>query len=422
MKREKLWYQPRKNDMNFSNLLSSKKLTLIASFLGLYLISAGISLLFFSYVVARPGKVDTGVKRARINLNLPKTEECPINGGMFNVDEKNIWETRRPITAVIENHLESRPQSGLSKADVVYEAVAEGGITRFLAVFFCNVIAEEVDVAPVRSARIYFVNLAAGYGTDPIFLHQGGANNFCSNCPGGVKTRGQVAKEVDAYAALDKLGWRNGQHGNDMDGGFNVGFPVVERNQYRLGSELAAWEHSVVASIDEVYNEAKKRGFEFQDEEGNAWNENFRMWEFEDGKASTSPTATDITFAFWEGKGEYDVAWKYDTASNSYKRFNGGSPHTDWEFDKPQLTASDVVIMFAKEKSMVDEEGHQYYEVVGKGDALVFKNGEVIQSLWKKKSQLDREIFYDKNDKEIVFTRGPIWVEILPAGNEVNYD
>jgi hypothetical protein len=116
------------------------------------------------------------------------------------------------------------------------------------------------------------------------------------------------------------------------------------------------------------------------------------------------------------------VAWKYDATSNSYKRFNGGNPHTDWEFDKPQLIASDVVIMFAKEKSMIDEEGHQYYEVVGKGDALVFKNGEAIQGSWKKKSQLDREVFYDKNDEEIVFTRGPIWVEILPAGNEVNYD
>lgn len=413
---------PRKSNMNLSNLIGSKKLTIIASYFGLYLISAGLSLLVFSYVVAKPGTVETGTKRSRINLSLPKTEECPINGGMFTKEEKNIWDARRPITAVIENHLDSRPQSGLSKADVVYEAVAEGGITRFLAVFYCNVIAEEVKIAPVRSARIYYVNLAAGYGADPIFLHQGGANSFCPNCPGGVKTRGQVDRTVDAYAALDKLGWRNGQHGNDMDGGFNVGFPVVERNQYRLSSTPAAWEHSVVASIDEVYNEAKKRGFEFKDENGNAWNENFTMWKFEDGKASSSPTAANIKFGFWDGKPEYDVEWKYDSVSNSYKRFNGGTEQKDWEFDKPQLTASDVVIMFAKEKSMVDAEGHQYYEVIGKGDSLIFKNGEVIEGTWKKVSQLDREVFYDKNGEEIVFARGPVWIEVLPAGNEVNYD
>lgn len=407
--------------MDFSKLINSKKLTIAASFIGLYLVSAGLSLLSFSYVNNKPSKVDTGVKKPRINLSLPKTEECPINGAKFTKDEKDIWESRRPIVAIIENHADSRPQSGLSRADLVYEAVAEGGITRFLAIFYCNVIAEEVKVAPVRSARIYFVNLAAGYGTNPIFLHQGGANNFCPNCPGGVKVRGQVDRTVDAYAALDKLGWRNGQHGNDMDGGFNVGFPVVERNQYRLSSTPAAWEHSVVASVDEVYKEAKKRGFEFKDEEGNAWDENFRTWKFGEGRASVSPTVTDIKFGFWESKPEYDVEWKYDAALNSYKRFNGGSEHSDWEFDKPQLTASNVVIVFAKERSMIDAEGHQYYEVIGKGDALIFMNGGVIESTWKKVSQLDREVFYDKNGGEITFVRGLVWIEVLPAGNDVIY-
>lgn len=406
-----------------TSFLNSKKLTIIVSFFGLYLISAGISLLVFTYVLGKPGTTsdDGDKKRTRVDLDQPKTEECPINGAMFTKEEKKIWDSRRPITAVIENHADSRPQSGLSKAEVVYEAVAEGGITRFLGVFYCGTIAEEVKAAPIRSARIYFVNLAAGYGENPIFLHQGGANSFCSSCPGGVKPRGQVAREVDAYAALDKLGWRNGQHGNDMDGGFNVGFPVVLRDQYRLSSTPAAWEHSVVANLDEVYNEAKKRGFNFEDEEKVVWSKDFALWKFEDGKASSSPTTTNISFGFWDNKGDYDVSWKYDASANLYKRLNGGKPHIDWEFDKPQLTASDIVIMFAKEKSMVDAEGHQYYEVIGKGDALIFKNGEVVEGTWNKKSQLDREVFYDKNGDEIVFARGPIWVEILPAGNEVSY-
>jgi hypothetical protein len=403
--------------------LNSKKITTIASFFGLYLISAGISLLVFTYVLGGPGEAP-GIgseKRARVDLSQPKTEECPINGAMFTKEEQKIWSERRPIAAIIENHADSRPQSGLSKAEVVYEAVAEGGITRFLGIFYCGTIAEEVKAAPIRSARIYFVNLAAGYGNHPIFMHQGGANNFCPSCPGGVKPRGQVAREVDAYAALDKLGWRNGQHGSDMDGGFNVGFPVVLRDQYRISSEPAAWEHSVVANLDEVYNEAKKRGFNYEDEDGIAWDDGFRLWKFEDGKASASPTATDIAFGFWDGKGDYDVEWKYDSSTNTYKRFNGGEEHKDWEFDKPQISASDVVIMFAKEKSMVDEEGHQYYEVVGKGNALIFKNGEVIEGTWEKDSQLDREVFYDTNGDEITLTRGPVWVEILPAGNDVSY-
>lgn len=408
--------------MNF-NFLSSKKITLAASFLGLYLISTGVSVLVFASVLGQPKSPvgDAGKRRVRVDLSKPKTEECPINGAMFTREERKIWEKRRPIAAIIENHVDSRPQSGLSRADVIYEAVAEGGITRFLGIFYCGVVAEEVKAAPIRSARIYFVNLAAGYGKNPIFLHQGGANNFCPDCPGGVKPRGQVAREVDAYAALDKLGWRNGQHGNDMDGGFNVGLPVVVRDQYRLSSTPAAWEHSVVANLDEVYKEAEKRGFNFEDSNGVSWNTNFISWRFENGSSNFSPQASDISFSFWDNKADYDVNWKYDATTNSYKRFNGGKAHLDWEFDKPQLTASNVVVMFAKEKSLVDAEGHQYYEVIGKGNALVFKNGEVIEGTWQKKSQLDREVFYDKNGDEIVFTRGPIWVEILPAGNEVSY-
>ena len=135
--------------------MQKNKLTLVASFLGLYLISSGISLLVFTYAFGKSGDSgDGGSKRSRINLSAPKTEACPINGLKYTKEEQKIWDTRRPLLAIIENHLDSRPQSGLSKADVVYEAVAEGGITRFLGVFYCGVIAEETNLAPIRSARI----------------------------------------------------------------------------------------------------------------------------------------------------------------------------------------------------------------------------------------------------------------------------
>jgi len=78
--------------------------------------------------------------RSKIGEGLPKTEECPLNGGLFSKPEQAIWEKRRPIAIMIENHADSRPPSGLSRADVVYEAVAEGGITRFLAIFYCGAL------------------------------------------------------------------------------------------------------------------------------------------------------------------------------------------------------------------------------------------------------------------------------------------
>lgn len=396
---------------------------LAATFAGLFLISVGLSLIVFYLLSPGASKSSTsgGSKKSRINLSLPKTQECPINGQKYTKEEENYWNAHRPITAIVENHLDARPESGLSRADVVYEAVAEGGITRFLSVFYCGVAADTIKLAPIRSARIYFVNMAAGYGTNPIFLHQGGANNFCSTCPGGVKLRGEIDPKVDAYAFLDKLGWRNGQHGNDMDGGFNVGFPVVVRDQYRLSSEPAAWEHSVVADLDEVYKEADKRGFKFKDGDGVAWTEGFRKWIFQDGKASTSPKATDIKFDFWTTMPGYDVEWKYDSATNSYTRFNGGKAHVDWAFDKTQLTAKNVVIMFAKETGPVDKEIHMFYQVIGTGKAIIFQNGDVIEGTWSKATALDREVFYGTNGKEVEMVRGPTWVEIVPAGNNVSY-
>ena len=409
--------------MKINQIFSSKKFTIIASFVGLFLISVGVSLLVLYLIAPKTASnliVGDGNK-SKFDLTLPKIAECPVNGQKYTQPEADVWNTRRPIVQVIENHIDARPVSGLSRADVIYEAVAEGGITRFAAVFYCGAVAEDVKAAPLRSARVYFVNLAAGYGKNPVFLHQGGANDFCSDCPGGVKPRSDINPTVNAYALLDKLGWRNGSRGNDMDGGFNVGFPIVVRDQYRLGSTPAAWEHSVVVDINEAYKEAAKRGFNSDDSQGVSWTKGFRKWLFQDGKADSSATTTNIKFNFWESMQGYDVEWKYDSATNSYKRFNGGVPHLDAEFDKPQLIAKNVVIMFAKETGPLDTEKHMLYQVIRTGKAVVFQNGIAVTGTWSKASALDREIFYDTNGKEVSMVRGTTWIEVVPAQNSVNY-
>ena len=86
----------------------------------------------------------------------PKTEACPLNGEKRTKKAREFWEKRRPLAVMVENHTEARPQSGLSSADVVYEAVAEGGISRFMALFYCNL--SDTQVGPVRSARTYFLD------------------------------------------------------------------------------------------------------------------------------------------------------------------------------------------------------------------------------------------------------------------------
>ena len=404
-------------------ILTENKTTLILSFVGLFLISLGASFLVFSLISPKNASklVSTVVKTSRINLDAPKNAECPINGQKYTQAEEDIWSKRRPIVAMIENNTEARPVSGLSKADVVYEAVAEGGITRYMPVFYCGVPAQNIKTAPIRSARVYFVNIAAGYGTDPIYLHQGGANNICSTCPGGVKPRSEIDPTVNTLTLFDKLGWEGGPKGNNFDGGYNIGFPVIVRNQYRLSSTPSAWEHAVVADLDEVYKEAVKHGFEAKDENEVAWTKGFTKWKFQDGKANTAPTVSDIKFGFWNNQPDYDVEWKYDSTSNSYKRFNGGTAHTDWEFDKPQISASNVVIMFAQEKGPVDTEKHMFYSVTGTGKAIIFQNGLAIDGTWSKATALDREVFSDTTGDEIKMVRGQTWVEIVPAGNNISY-
>lgn len=405
-------------------LFATKKSAIIASYAGLFLISIGVSLLVFRYLL--PGGTANllyGIsKKTKLNVNLPKTEECPVNGAMYTVAEKEVWEERRPIAAIIENHLDARPESGLSKADVVYEAVAEGGITRFVSIFYCGASAETVKAAPIRSARVYFINLAAGYGSNPIFLHQGGANNICSTCPGGVKPASQSSPRVNTVALLGKLGWEGGPYGNNFDGGYNIGYPIVARDQYRLGGSVpAAWEHAVVADLTEVWDEAAKRGYGYKDKSGSLWTKEFTKWKFQNGSANASPQTNSIKFDFWESMPGYNVEWKYDSSTNTYKRYNGGSPHVDIEFDNVQLSASNVVIMFVEEEGPLDTEKHMYYEVTGTGDAIVFQNGKVIKGTWEKDKALDREVFYDTNGEEIEMVRGQTWVELVPSTNEIAY-
>ena len=314
----------------------------LVSFLGLYLLSAGASLAIFSYLKGGPsldiggnGLKDT---RSKINLDMPKTEECPINGGMFTKAEKSIWSERRPVAAMIENHADSRPPSGLSKADVVYEAVSEGGITRFLSIFYCGAAAEDVKIAPVRSARIYFINLAAGYGDKPIFMHVGGANDY-----GGT---GETVKDARALELLETIGWR-APKGNDFDTTYDSAFPVFWRNYDRLDHTVAT-EHTMMASLDAAYEEAAKRGLGAKDSKGNLWNKNFTPWKFSDEKPSSNPSATQISFEFWSNKPDYNVIWKYDSKTNSYLRENGGKAHIDLE-TKTQLSAKNVIILFSKD-------------------------------------------------------------------------
>lgn len=385
------------------NFFASQKAKLILGALGLYLLTAGIAYFAFSSLKSLPvlspdGAVDK--KTRKVDTSLPKTEECPLNGAKYTKAEREIWSARRPLTVMIENHEESRPQSGLSRADVVYEAVAEGGVTRFLAVFYCGVSAEETQIGPVRSARIYFMDYASEYGEHPLYVHVGGANK-----PG----------PADALGAVRKYGW---EQYNDLNQ-FSIGFPTFWRDYERFDRQVAT-EHTMYSTTDKLWEVAEKRGLTSEDKKGNAWDEDFIKWLFADGKPEATPQVSQISFPFWEGYKQYAVLWKYDATTNSYKRENDDQPHKDMNNDE-QVAAANVVILYAKAKGPIDELKHMLYNTTGSGKALVFQNGAVVEATWKKESRAARTRFMDKKGKEVSFARGPVWIEILDPSSDVEY-
>jgi len=322
---------------------------------------------------------------------------------------------------MIENHSDSRPQSGLQGADIVYEAVAEGGITRFMGVFYCGVIAEsesnKYDLGPVRSARTYFLDLASEYSDYPLYTHVGGAN--CSAATnGGPCTTNKKAQAIEQIASY---GWNDKGTWGDLSQ-FSLSYKVCRREPERTG-KVVATEHTMYCSTKELYNVAANRGLTNKTEAKNtSWDKNYRPWTFnQEDKASLSPTASSITFDFWSGYKDYSVNWKYDAINNNYIRYNGGDEHVDFNTQKT-ITTKNIVIQFAKESRSIDEHLHNLYEVIGSGSGVLIQNGIKTDITWSKANRVSRTIYKDKSGKEINFVAGNIWVEILPLATTVSYN
>lgn len=329
------------------------------------------------------------------DANEPKTESCPLNGAMKSKTAKAAWEKRRPLAVMIENHLEARPQSGLSSADVVYEVVAEGGITRFMALFYCNL--SDIQVGPVRSARTYFLDWQGEYN-NPLYAHVGGANT-----PGPADALSQIIKY--------KI--------NDLNQ-FSIGFPTFWRDYQRLGHPVAT-EHTMYSTTQKLWEVGAKRGWTATDSAGIAWDKGFTPWKFKDGKAGSQGKPVEVTF--WASQSDYNVTWTYDAASNTYKRKNAGADHTDLN-NKKQIAPTNIVVQFETESNANDGypgNVHLLYGTTGSGKALFFMDGTVVEGKWTKQSRLARTKYVDSKGKEIVFSKGQIWVETVPEGSKVTY-
>ncbi len=327
--------------------------------------------------------------------NQKKTEECPISGAMYSKQQRAWWEKHRPLGVMIENTTDARPQSGLSFADTVYEAVAEGGITRFLTIFYCQ---DAGIIGPVRSARTYFVDFISEYGEFPLYGHVGGAN-----------TDGPA----DAIGQIEQYGWKAY---NDLDQ-FGVPFPVYKQIKNRNNRDVAT-EHTMYSNTSSLWNyAAKKRDITDKDKDGNSWDEAFTPYSFkEDAKETERPAVQTAHIEFWEGQGDFAVDWAYDKATNTYLRKVGGKAHMDRNTNK-QLAAKNVVVLFMQENRANDgyqNNLHLVYKNKGTGKAIILQDGKQIKGTWRKDKRTSKTKILAADGSELTFNRGLIWFQILP--------
>jgi len=336
----------------------------------------------------------------------PRDQACPLNGVLYTKTEADAWSTRRPLAVMIENSPDARPQSGISQADIVFEAIAEGGVTRFMAMYYCAVQVRDTNLAPVRSARTYFIDWASGFNW-PLYVHVGGANT-----PGPANALGQISD----------YGW---SLQNDLNQ-FSIGYPTFVRNASRLDRPVAT-EHTMETTTEKLWAVADKRGWTNISPERKLgrtvipesdWKDGYEGWVFS-SDLGQSGTVTNVAYDFWTGYKEYSVRWEFDTETKLYRRSMGGEVHTDLNTGKPVM-ASAVVVLLTTEKGPIDELKHMLYKTVGSGKALIYQNGQELSATWSKKTREAELQFTDARGKTVEFAPGLIWISVVSDSTKVD--
>lgn len=276
-------------------------------------------------------------------------------------------DTKLAVTGImIENSPDARPQSGLKQAGIVYEAVAEGGITRFLALYQEG---KPQLVGPVRSLRMYYLDWAAPYQAS--ITHFGGSAASLAEASNGN------------YRNLDLM-----QNGSSY--------------YWRATDRYAP--HNVYTTFAKLDALNSSKGYTTS---------SFTAWPRTDGKTSATPDATSVSIHI--SGPAYDSHYAYDSASNTYLRNINGQASVDRE--DGQFSPS-VVVAMKVNMSLVMQDGYREdIATSGSGDVTVFQNGVATPGTWQKNSRTDSLKFIDAAGKEIPLNRGQTWVVAIPNGS-----
>ena len=282
---------------------------------------------------------------------------------------------RNPLAVVIENHTDARPQSGLTKASIVFEAIAEGGITRFLAIYGPQ---DAPKVGPVRSARTYFVDWALGLGA------------YLAHVGGNIDALDQI--RADNVLDLDQFA--NGKS---------------YRREPRVG---LATEHTMFSDTKTLFALGEDRYGAQQ---------NFTTYAFKEPLAKEKRlNGGSVTIDF--SAPAYKVVYTYELKSNTYKRTQAAAPHKDAQ-NGAQIAPVVVAVIELKGNPIITRinEAGWDLQTIGSGTATIFQDGGVVKGTWKKANKKERIQFQDENSKAIKFNPGQMWIEVISPGATFTY-
>lgn len=294
------------------------------------------------------------------------------------------WDARKdqlPLAVMVDNTASSVPHAGLNRADLVYEAFVEGGITRLMAVYWRQ---DAEKIMPVRSARTPFVNWVSELGA--MYGHAGGA---------------VTENEANAVGQIFEYGIRD----------LNAFSPVSSNYYYR--------DHD----RNEPYNLATSTVYlrEAAAQLGYAGPPTVTPWVFREPGATLPPGAPaggiEVDYSGRLYAWQY-IQWKWDATAKRYLRFQFGGPEVDAETGE-QLAFSTVVVMRVP-SHVVDASGHVILDQFGEGPATVFTGGQAYEGAWKKDSRTAHTSFVTARGETIVFERGPIFIQVI--GTESTFD
>lgn len=279
-------------------------------------------------------------------------------------------DAQRPVTGVmIENSDFARPQSGLGSAGVVFEAIAEAGITRFLALYQ---EAQPGNIGPVRSVRPYFLQWDMGF--DASIAHVGGSP--------------EALNDINAWHARD------------------IGEFTYGSYYHRISSREAP--HNMYTSIANLNAIEKLRGWTTS---------TFTGFPRKPDAPAQSPSVTTIDLnPSWS---DFAVHYQYDAKNNAYLRWLAGAKHIDANTGK-QLEPK-VVIAIVLPYSIEADGYHSRYGTIGSGRAYVLQDGTVTVGIWKKTSNTGQIQFLDTSGKPIDLNTGQTWITALGSASQIRY-